>query len=342
MIVINRSNISNNHIKDIKEKSERLQNTNKKIRSFNYTTSHEIKAPIRAIDGYARIFIEDYGMQVDDEGIILIDNIRNICKDALLLINKLLENAKSEDIESARKIISLRQLETIQSIEIDSELMYPASDEKQIINYLIKKEDYAIKLFNKTVENIYSVFSDNIIKADIIIKKMYHNVIKSIYEKYGWMNSYIHIGFFEIIDYGNNKESSNNFMDYCCEKISYLLNFFKKFYLEASDELIKNICDYILNNSDSDLKLKVVAKQFYINNTYLSNTFTIKTGMRFNDYVTMIKMARAKYLFINTQLKTYEVGYKIGYRDINYFSKLFKKYYGKKPSEYRNILENNC
>ena len=228
----------------------------------------------------------------------------------------------------------------MQLIEADSEWAYPTSDEKQIISYLINKEDYAIGLFKVTTENIYSVLSNNIIKADIITKKMYHNVITAVYENFEWLSSYIDIQFFETIDYINNG-NVNNFMEFYCRKITYLLNFLKRFYLETSDELIKSICEYILNNSNSNLKLKSIAEKFYINNTYLSNTFATKTGVGFNDYVTTVKMARAKYLFINTQLKTYEIGYQIGYHDINYFSKLFKKYYGKNPSEYRNIASDN-
>ena len=68
----------------------------------------------------------------------------------------------------------------------------------------------------------------------------------------------------------------------------------KKFHLGTSDELIKDICEYILNNSNSNLKLKAIAEKFYINNTYLSNTFANKTGIGFNEYVTSVKMARAK------------------------------------------------
>ncbi len=217
----------------------------------------------------------------------------------------------------------------------NSEWVYPTADEKQIIKHLINKEDYAIKLFRVTTENIYNVLSNDIIKADIITKKMYHNIITEVYDNFRWLNGYIDIEFFETIDY-INEEGSSNFIEFYCGKIIYLLSFLKKFYLETSDELIKNICEYILSNHNSELKLKVIAEKFYINNTYLSNTFATKTGIRFNDYVTMVKMARAAYLFINTQLKTYEVGYQLGYHDINYFSKLFKKYYGENPSEYRN------
>lgn len=223
-------------------------------------------------------------------------------------------------------------------IRDNSEWAYSTADEKQIIKHLINKEDYAIKLFSITTENIYKVLSTDIIKADIITRKMYHNIIAGVFNNFNWLKDYMGIEFFETIDYIND-ESSSDFIQFYCRKITYLLNFLKKFYLETSDELIKNICEYILKNHNSDLKLKVIAEKFYINNTYLSNTFAIKSGTRFNDYVTMVKMARARYLLINTQLKTYEIGYEIGYHDINYFSKLFKRYYGENPSEYRNNLK---
>lgn len=110
MIVINTSKVSNNNIEDIKGKTEKLQNTNDELRAFNYTISHEIKAPVRAIDGYARIFIEDYGNKVDDDGVGLISNIRNICSDTLLLINKLLEYIKFADREPIKEIIDFKEL----------------------------------------------------------------------------------------------------------------------------------------------------------------------------------------------------------------------------------------
>jgi light-regulated signal transduction histidine kinase (bacteriophytochrome) len=65
---------------------------------------------VRAIDGYARIFIEDYGNSVDKDGIELIRNIRHICDDTLLLINKLLEYIKFADMEPTKEIIDLEKL----------------------------------------------------------------------------------------------------------------------------------------------------------------------------------------------------------------------------------------
>lgn len=223
-------------------------------------------------------------------------------------------------------------------MEDKHEWIYPIADEKKIISYLVNKEACAIKVFSMTTENIYKALSDDIIKADIITKKMYHNIIEGVYDNFDWLKDFIEIKFFETIDYIKD-ESSSDFIEFYCRKLTYLLNFFKKFYLETSDNLIKDICEHILINHNSDLKLKSIAEKFYINNSYLSNAFSVKTGMRFNDYVTIVKMARARYLLVNTQLKTYEIGYELGYHDINYFSKLFKRYYGENPSEYRNGLK---
>lgn len=94
----------------MEKKAEALQSTNSELQSFNYTISHEIKAPVRAIDGYARIFIEDYSAKIDEEGLALISNIRNICGDTLLLINRLLEYTKFADAEPIKEIIDFKAL----------------------------------------------------------------------------------------------------------------------------------------------------------------------------------------------------------------------------------------
>ena len=219
------------------------------------------------------------------------------------------------------------------------DVIYPEFDEKQIIRSLINVDYNAVNLMQTTIENLYKVFKNNdnsIINSDILIKKLYHNVISSVYENFKWLNNYIDSDYFERMDYLNDRDT-DTVIEFYCGKITKLLNFLKKLIIKSPDELIKNISNYILFNSDSDLKLKVISEKFYVNNTYLSNTFANKAGIRFNEYTTKIKMIRAHYLLVNTNMKTYEIGNKIGYHDINYFSKLFKKYYGQTPSEYRNM-----
>lgn len=215
------------------------------------------------------------------------------------------------------------------------EWAYPAAEEKSIINLFKNKDDSAVQLFNMTVDNLYGALSDNIIKADIIIKKLYHNIILAVYEEYIWLSHYISMNYFEEVDYIHDG-NSNTYKEFYCRKINYLIHSVNKFQPDTQDENIRSICEYILNNPENDLKLKVLAERFFINNTYLCNSFYLKAGIHFNSYVTMVKMARAEYLFKNTNLKTFEIGSQIGYRDLNHFIKQFKKFYGKSPSDYRN------
>jgi light-regulated signal transduction histidine kinase (bacteriophytochrome) len=78
--------------------------------SLNYTISHEIKAPLRAIDGYARIFLEDYGEPLLPEAREMIETIRNICSDTIALSNMLLEYTRIAQIEPNNQVIDLRKM----------------------------------------------------------------------------------------------------------------------------------------------------------------------------------------------------------------------------------------
>lgn len=213
-------------------------------------------------------------------------------------------------------------------------------DRKRVVKFLLLGNYEAKKIFRDIIENLYSVLADNGIKADIALKRIYINIIYEVYSNYKWLNKYLNIDFFESIDY-LNEGNNDSIKEMYVRKIIWFLDFLNKFSFNSSDEIINQVSEYILENPDSDLKLKVISEKFYVNNTYLSNIFKKKLGIGFNEYVTIVKMERAKYLLINTNLKAYEIAYKIGYSDKNYFSKLFKNYFGKSPSEYRGIEGND-
>jgi signal transduction histidine kinase len=89
---------------------EKQNDSSYDLQALNSTITHEIKAPVRAIDGYARIFLEDYSEKVDAEGISLISNIRVICKETIALIDKLLEFTRLSEIEPVKETVDLQQM----------------------------------------------------------------------------------------------------------------------------------------------------------------------------------------------------------------------------------------
>jgi PAS domain S-box-containing protein len=71
-------------------RTQQLEAINKELDSFSYSVSHDLRAPLRAIDGYSKILIEDYGEQVDQEGRDIMETIRRNTRRMGQLIDDLL------------------------------------------------------------------------------------------------------------------------------------------------------------------------------------------------------------------------------------------------------------
>jgi len=71
-------------------RANQLEAANKELESFSYSVSHDLRAPLRAIDGFTRIFEEDYGATVDEEGRRLLKVIRDNSQRMGVLIDDLL------------------------------------------------------------------------------------------------------------------------------------------------------------------------------------------------------------------------------------------------------------
>ena len=93
---------------------------------------------------------------------------------------------------------------------------------------------------------------------------------------------------------------------------------------------------YIKNNySNPALSLDEIAGTLNISPGYLSILFKQASKKSFINYLTAIRMEKAKELLIYSNLKTYEISYKVGYDNPTYFSTTFKKNIGFKPKDYR-------
>ncbi|MGV8056796.1 MAG: ATP-binding protein [Smithellaceae bacterium] len=74
----------------LKEKTRQLEDVNKELESFSYSVSHDLRAPLRAIEGYSRMFVKKYGSALDEDAARLINVIRGNTEKMGLLIDDLL------------------------------------------------------------------------------------------------------------------------------------------------------------------------------------------------------------------------------------------------------------
>jgi len=74
----------------LKKESEKLEDANKELEAFAYSVSHDLRVPLRAIDGFSRIVLEDYEDKLDDEGKRLLNVVRENTKKMGQLIDDIL------------------------------------------------------------------------------------------------------------------------------------------------------------------------------------------------------------------------------------------------------------
>lgn len=84
------------------------------------------------------------------------------------------------------------------------------------------------------------------------------------------------------------------------------------------------------------MSLQELCRHVHMSASYFSLVFKKHTGATFIEYLTRIRVGKAKELLLNSPLRLYEIAEKVGYADPNYFSMLFKKHTGQTPREYRD------
>ncbi len=103
-------------------------------------------------------------------------------------------------------------------------------------------------------------------------------------------------------------------------------------------ELVESAKNYIHSNySDPNISLRRVASQIYISDCHLSTIFSRETGTTFIQYLTNVRIKKAKELLKMTNIKAGKVGLSVGYKDPHYFSYIFKKNVGCNPSQYMKL-----
>lgn len=103
---------------------------------------------------------------------------------------------------------------------------------------------------------------------------------------------------------------------------------------------IKIAQDYIRENyADPNLGLQAVSSYVNLSTTYFCSLFFTQVGVRFNEYLTTVRIEKAKELLSSGVAKVYEVASEAGFYDPKYFSSKFKKMVGMSPSEFRESCE---
>lgn len=109
----------------------------------------------------------------------------------------------------------------------------------------------------------------------------------------------------------------------------------------SGERAIEVALEYIRGHYCEELSLEKIAATVYLNPAYFSQLFKQKTGLGYKEYVTSLRLERAKVLLLNPKLRLAEIAEHVGYQDVRHFTQVFRKRYQLTPTEYRHQQEVN-
>jgi len=95
---------------EVAKRTDQLTSANKELDTFAYSVSHDLRAPLRAIDGFSLALLEDYGDKIADEGRDYIDRLRNGCVRMGQLIDDILKLSRLTRCDIKRQPLNLSRM----------------------------------------------------------------------------------------------------------------------------------------------------------------------------------------------------------------------------------------
>lgn len=98
---------------------------------------------------------------------------------------------------------------------------------------------------------------------------------------------------------------------------------------------ILQIENYVKQHYSEEIDLNTISELLNMCPSHISNLFKKETGINFSSYLTKVRMEAAQQLLQNSDTLIYEIAESTGYSNSGYFGKVFKKFFGITPEEYK-------
>lgn len=239
------------------------------------------------------------------------------------IIKPIVENQICEVLKQIREKLAVKVTRNFNS-ELD----------KKLIEAVIKTDQNAYQIMEQIIEEERGYGEKDISGTCYRFFYILESIINKVNKKFSSLNK------IEKLDvYFNLKKeryiTKEDILTEFRQEITRIFKLLERNYLIYKNNIIEIACNYVIEHVDEKIGLADVSNALGISKNYLCSLFKQETGESFLNYVTRMKMERAKYLLKEKDMKIYEVCNFLGYSDTAYFSKLFKKYCDMTPYEYK-------
>jgi two-component system response regulator YesN len=103
----------------------------------------------------------------------------------------------------------------------------------------------------------------------------------------------------------------------------------------AVSPMIRSSIEYIKKNHKEKISLKQVAQYCYLSTYHFAHLFKKEVGLSLIDFLNKVRIEKAVFFLVMTELSVQQIAGQVGFQDANYFARKFKSYMGCSPTEYR-------
>lgn len=107
--------------------------------------------------------------------------------------------------------------------------------------------------------------------------------------------------------------------------------------LKVNNRIVNEVKEYIHTHYNENISLNSIADILDVNRTYISRLFKKNLGVNYCDYVLKLRIENSLKFLNNSNMKVYEIAEKVGFSNVESFSRVFRKITGKSPNNYRNL-----
>jgi two-component system, response regulator YesN len=120
------------------------------------------------------------------------------------------------------------------------------------------------------------------------------------------------------------------------EALDHFMNNMLKNRTTTNLRVINQACDYIVHHCHKNISLEEVAQTVHLSPFYFSRLFKQEKGYNFVDFLTQVRMDKAKKMLQNPDFTAVRIASEVGYQDASYFSRVFRQTTGLTPNQYRH------
>lgn len=164
-------------------------------------------------------------------------------------------------------------------------------------------------------------------------------VLVSAYSDFDYVSAAFQYGVFDYLLKPISQEKADQLMRRVCAVLEERAHSFTEQERDGQQSTFERVLAYMRENYMRPMSLEEVASACYLTQNYLSSLLKKRAGMSFLQYRNYLRITEAKRKIRAKNSTITEIAYAVGFNDLNYFSRTFKKIVGVTPQEYQKTID---